>query len=196
VTTIAFEATASDVLWRGNQKQQVRNSLQRSGRERRAPTQQANTKGSHEQAMPPTREFRGPWHVVASRERPNNRDRAKVISKTDNDESDGPTGSRKSRTGHRKRLSRRDPLESPKPVRPSNREDRQRQPAGDWYDKRQMDQRTESDYASDTMDHPVHLTVSQDEAKAWRASVKQQQEDKDREKEMEASKYAAPPAHR
>ena len=46
------------------------------------------------------------------------------------------------------------------------------------------------------MERPVHLTVSQEEAKAWRAAVKQRQEDKDREKEREASKYAAPPAHR
>ena len=46
------------------------------------------------------------------------------------------------------------------------------------------------------MDHPVHLTVSQEETKAWRASVKQRQEDKDKEKEMEAIKYAAPPAQR
>ena len=59
-----------------------------------------------------------------------------------------------------------------------------------------MTQLTENDYASDTMDRSVHLTVSQEEVKAWRAAVKQRQEDKDREKERETSKKAAPPAHR
>jgi hypothetical protein len=59
-----------------------------------------------------------------------------------------------------------------------------------------MAQQKEGDSASDTMDHPVHLTVSREEAKALRASVKQRQEDKDREKEMEASKYVAPLAQR
>jgi len=57
-----------------------------------------------------------------------------------------------------------------------------------------MAQQTEGDSTSDTMDHPIYLTVSQEEEKAWRSSVKQRQEDKDREKEMETIKYAAPPA--
>ena len=41
-----------------------------------AQAQQANTRRTQEQAMPPPREFRGPWYVVTSREKSKNRDRA------------------------------------------------------------------------------------------------------------------------
>jgi len=62
-------------------------------------SQRANTKGTQEQAMPPPREFRGPWHVVTAREGPKNRDRAQVISKTPNNESDLPIRIAESRSG-------------------------------------------------------------------------------------------------
>jgi hypothetical protein len=157
-----------------------------------ATAQHANTKVTQEQAMPPPREFLGPWDVVTSRERPKNRDRASVIPKKANDELDGPDGTAEESDWAQEKTWPQGPTakasELPKPVRPSNREDRQQQPAGDWYYNRQMDPRTERDYASDTMERPVHLTASQEEAKAWRAAVKQRQEDKDRESEREAIK--------
>ena len=83
-------------------------------------------------------EFLGPWHVVKSRERPKNRDRAKIISKKANDESDG--------------------------------QDRGRVRLG-----------TGEDSAAGTLHYKA---------------LEQRQDDKDRKKEREASKYATPPAHR
>ena len=59
-----------------------------------------------------------------------------------------------------------------------------------------MDPRTEKDHGSDTMERPVNLTVSQEEERAGRVSVKQRQEDRNREAEREARKLAATQAHK
>jgi len=77
--------------------------------------------------------------------------------------------------------------ESPKPARTSVKEEIQRQPAGDWYYMHQPFHPTEGDSAIDIMDRPP-LIVSQEEAKAWRSSIKQRQEDEDGENSQEKAR--------
>ena len=129
--------------------------------------------------MPPPREVGGPWYVV--QEKTKSRDRAQANA----DEADESSKIAKSVERTRERESTQHQVPATKATETTH----------DWHYVRQPLHPTEGDSGIDIMDRPP-MIVSQEEAKAWRLSIKHRMEDQVRGARVEASTTAntAPPS--